>query len=101
MPLYIVFASTYLQLGYPDLAAGEAYKALLLSDAVRDSSDDYHEPAFESMRDVISLVPLEERIALLKTELGTSLSNAEREEPEDQEDVEIDVWLREHYLPLM
>ncbi|WPG98991.1 Hypothetical protein R9X50_00179300 [Acrodontium crateriforme] len=101
VPLYIVFASTYLQLGYPDLAAGEAYKALLLSDAVRDSSDDFHEPAFESLRDVISLIPLEERIALLKTELGTSLSNANREEPEDQEDVELDVWLREHYLPLI
>jgi hypothetical protein len=35
----------YLLLGYPDLAAGSAYKALLLTDAVRDDSDEYHDPA--------------------------------------------------------
>ena len=91
----------YLQLGYPDLAAGEAYKALLLSDAVRDTSDEFHEVAFESLRTVISQVRLEERIALLKTELGTSLVNDAQERPDEEQDVELDIWLREHYLPLM
>ena len=36
IPIYVTLSATYLQLGYPDLAAGAAYKALLLCDAVQD-----------------------------------------------------------------
>ncbi|TKA69479.1 hypothetical protein B0A55_08951, partial [Friedmanniomyces simplex] len=50
LPIRLLTAQKYLQLGYPDLAAGEAYKALLLCDAVRDPSDDYHQMAAPQLR---------------------------------------------------
>ena len=40
--LYLEQSSIYQRLGYPDLAAGAAYKALLLSDSVNDDCDEYH-----------------------------------------------------------
>ncbi|KAK5171762.1 uncharacterized protein LTR77_003398 [Saxophila tyrrhenica] len=52
-PLYLSIARTYQTLGYPDLAAGAAYKALLLSDAIRDDSDEYHEQATEAFEVVL------------------------------------------------
>lgn len=39
--LYVEQADTYQRLGYPDLAVGAAYKALLLCDAVNDDSDEH------------------------------------------------------------
>lgn len=44
----------YAVLGYPDLAAGEAYKALLLVDEVSDESGEYHEVAWEALREALS-----------------------------------------------
>jgi hypothetical protein len=41
-------AQQYGVLGYPDLAAGEAYMALLLIDEVREESGEYHEEAVEA-----------------------------------------------------
>ena len=41
----------YFYLQYPDLAAGEAYKALLLADAVADESDEYHGRAREAVEE--------------------------------------------------
>jgi len=38
----------YAALGYPDLAAGEAYMALLLIDEVCEDGGEYHEEAFEA-----------------------------------------------------
>ncbi|SPO00532.1 related to MYND domain protein [Cephalotrichum gorgonifer] len=43
--LYLDRASVYLALDYPDLASGDAYRALLLSDDARDDSAEYHELA--------------------------------------------------------
>ena len=40
-------ATAYKKLGYPDLAAGDAYKALLLADEVADETE-YHEEALEA-----------------------------------------------------
>jgi hypothetical protein len=40
-------AQAYKALGYPDLAAGDAYKALLLIDEVVEEGE-YHEEAFEA-----------------------------------------------------
>ena len=54
---YFQLSQTYRRLGYPDLTAGALYKALLLSDAVRDESDEYHEAASESMVAWIASVP--------------------------------------------
>jgi hypothetical protein len=41
-------AQNYGTLGYPDLAAGEAYMALLLIDEIREESGEYHEEAIEA-----------------------------------------------------
>lgn len=48
--LYLERATVYSDLGYPDLAAGDAYKALLLTDEVCNESFEYHEQALESLR---------------------------------------------------
>ncbi|KAB5570212.1 hypothetical protein GE09DRAFT_1171007 [Coniochaeta sp. 2T2.1] len=47
--LYIERAIVYSDLGYPDLAAGDAYRALLLTDEVRDEDFEYHEQATEAL----------------------------------------------------
>jgi len=38
-------AKAYRDLGYPDLGAGDAYKALILIDEVKDEGFEYHEEA--------------------------------------------------------
>lgn len=43
-------AVVYSNLGYPDLAAGDAYRALLLTDEVRDEGFEYHEQAVEALQ---------------------------------------------------
>ncbi|KAI7221680.1 hypothetical protein KC333_g1600 [Hortaea werneckii] len=100
-PLYVLLALKYLFAGYPDLASGAAYKALLLADAVQDAADEYHDRACEAMRKVIQQQPLVERISLLKGELHADAKSSSRlGEPDEETDVEVDVWLREHYLLL-
>jgi hypothetical protein len=47
---YLERASVHTDLGYPDLAAGDAYRALLLCDEVRDESFEYHEQALETLQ---------------------------------------------------
>ncbi|KAG6119124.1 hypothetical protein E4U13_007969 [Claviceps humidiphila] len=47
--LYLQRAVVYSNLAYPDLAAGDAYKALLLTDEVCNAGFEYHEQAMESL----------------------------------------------------
>ncbi|KAI1826151.1 Wd tetratricopeptide repeat domain-containing protein [Xylaria intraflava] len=47
--LYLNRAIVYSDLGYPDLAAGDAYRALLLTDEVRNDGFEYHQAASESL----------------------------------------------------
>ena len=47
--LYLSRAGCYAELGFPDLAAGDAYKALLLIDEYGDESSEYHEHAFNAL----------------------------------------------------
>ncbi|KAG6010839.1 hypothetical protein E4U54_008332 [Claviceps lovelessii] len=47
--LYLQRAVVYSNLGYPDLAAGDAYRALLLTDEVKNEGFEYHEKAMESL----------------------------------------------------
>lgn len=54
---HIALANAYIPLGYPDLAAGAAYKALLLSDAVQDESDEYHEQATDALDEFVTSTP--------------------------------------------
>ncbi len=46
---YIQRAVCYEKLGYPDLAAGDAYRALLLTDEILDESGEWHELAIEAL----------------------------------------------------
>lgn len=48
---YLRRASCYENLGFPDLAAGDAYRALLLTDEVQDGSGEYHEEAVEAIEE--------------------------------------------------
>lgn len=50
LPVHVQLALCYFHLQYPDLAAGAAYKALLLLDAISDDSDEYHEQAYEGLQ---------------------------------------------------
>ncbi|EFX00235.1 mynd domain containing protein [Grosmannia clavigera kw1407] len=49
MMLYLRRAAVYADMGYPDLAAGDAYRALLLTDEANDESFEYHEQAVEAL----------------------------------------------------
>ncbi|KAI1402230.1 hypothetical protein F4819DRAFT_295083 [Hypoxylon fuscum] len=49
--LYIKRALVYSDLAYPDLAAGDSYRALLLTDEVRDESFEYHQQALSALTD--------------------------------------------------
>lgn len=46
--VYLKRASVYGQLGYPDLAVMDAYKALLLTDEINDDAGEYHSQAVAS-----------------------------------------------------
>lgn len=45
IPLRLSLADQYEKLEYPDLAAGESYRTILLIDEVIDSSGEYHDEA--------------------------------------------------------
>ena len=55
--LYLDRAAVHAELGYPDLAAGDAYRALLLTDEVLNEGFEYHEQALESLH-MHTAVPL-------------------------------------------
>ncbi|KAF5017168.1 hypothetical protein F66182_10936 [Fusarium sp. NRRL 66182] len=55
--LYLDRAVIHSDLGYPDLAAGDAYRALLLADEVLNEGFEYHEQALESLH-MHTAVPL-------------------------------------------
>lgn len=56
--LYLQRAAVYSHLAYPDLAAGDAYRALLLTDEAQNESFEYHEQARESLEEYsVTLVP--------------------------------------------
>ncbi|BEJ16758.1 hypothetical protein CspHIS471_0601590 [Cutaneotrichosporon sp. HIS471] len=46
---YLERAYAHLTLGYPDLAAGDAYRALLLADEARTEGFEYHDEAAEAL----------------------------------------------------
>ncbi|KAI5465755.1 hypothetical protein BGZ63DRAFT_400201 [Mariannaea sp. PMI_226] len=47
---YLERAVVHVDLGYPDLAAGDAYRALLLTDEALNEGFEFHEQAFESLQ---------------------------------------------------
>lgn len=48
--IYLKRARCHEELLYPEFAAGDAYKALLLTDEVLDEAGEYHEQAFEALQ---------------------------------------------------
>ncbi|KAI4269875.1 MAG: hypothetical protein L6R35_006660, partial [Caloplaca aegaea] len=48
--IYLKRAQCHGDLGYPDLGAGDAYRALLLIDEISDDSGEYHEQAVETLQ---------------------------------------------------
>ncbi|TVY35118.1 hypothetical protein LSUB1_G006512 [Lachnellula subtilissima] len=48
---YLDRAAVHSELGYPDLAAGDAYRALLLCDECSDAGFEYHELALDALRE--------------------------------------------------
>ncbi|GAB1320609.1 SET domain-containing protein [Madurella fahalii] len=48
--IYLERAVVYSNLAYPDLAAGDAYRALLLADEAREESFEYHDRALEALK---------------------------------------------------
>ncbi|KAI4245635.1 MAG: hypothetical protein L6R40_002436 [Gallowayella cf. fulva] len=52
---YIRRAIIYERLGYPDLAVGDAYRALLLTDEIADDSGEYHQQALETYESDIDI----------------------------------------------
>lgn len=55
--LHVEASHKYSGLGYPDLAIGAAYKALLLTDAVDDDTDEYHEEALADTTESFTQLP--------------------------------------------
>jgi hypothetical protein len=60
--LYLDRAAVHSDLGYPDLAAGDAYRALTLADEVLNEGFEYHEQAYESLQ-MHTAVPLPDVLA--------------------------------------
>ncbi|KAL8658371.1 MAG: hypothetical protein Q9226_001047 [Calogaya cf. arnoldii] len=57
---YLLRAICHGRLGYPDLAAGDAYRALLLADEISDDSFEFHEETLETYyQDVADKDPLD------------------------------------------
>lgn len=50
---YLKRALCHELLGFPDLAVGDAYRALLLTDEVQDESGEYHEQAIEAIEKLL------------------------------------------------
>ncbi len=48
---YLERAAIHAELGYPDLAAGDSYRALLLCDEVVNEGFEYHEQAIETLQE--------------------------------------------------
>lgn len=101
LPLYLILAIDFLGIGYPDLAAGAAYKALLLSDALDNEAEEYHDEASEALKAVIQMQPLEERIDVIRRAMDAELQNSTPTELDPTLDVELTLWLKVHYRVVM
>ncbi|EEU46076.1 uncharacterized protein NECHADRAFT_38734 [Fusarium vanettenii 77-13-4] len=80
--LYLERAVVHSDLGYPDLAAGDAYRALLLADEVLNEGFEYHDQALESLQ-MHTAVPLPDVLAhgnLPEDELHESQGDSEADD---------------------
>ena len=84
MPLHLFIGIEYLGLGYPDLAAGATYKALLLVDALSDESDEYHEVATNALQSISQDLPPKKRSETTK-DVDVTPQEAATEETQNTE----------------
>jgi hypothetical protein len=83
------------------LAAGACYKAILLSDALDDEADEYHEAASDALKLVIQQQPLEERIRIIKAAMNAEDDDTTTPDSDTALDIELTLWLKEHYRLIM
>ena len=84
LPLHLQLSQTYRNLGYPDLAAGYAYKALLLIDEILEDSGEYHCEALEAAK--VSLTSVDH--VLIDTVSGLTVQD---ERPEASANISDDI----------
>lgn len=99
MTLHLEIARAYLDLGYPDLAVGTAYKALLLNDATQDESDELHEEAVAALKESIAHEPMSSRASMLGYDPDQIKASYRKLGRPDMtvRDKEVEVWARQHY----
>ena len=73
-------SDSYRHLGYPDLAAGAAYKALLLADAIDDESDEFHDAAVGDLDEYASTLDTRQQSRPLSASKNGSSDVGNREE---------------------
>lgn len=104
--LYSRIASAYVDTGYPDLAAGAAYKALLLIDNLEDEDNEFYDVAFLALAESISKESLPTRCERLRghADLQESLFHPEHAQKDDEGYVtfpvgegEVHIWASEEY----
>lgn len=88
LELYLERAVVYEHLGFSDLAVGDAYRALLLTDEVQDDSGEYHRYAVEALRSRLS--------SQKPRGVPTSPNQVTGSEENENLDGEIDVDLSRH-----
>ena len=69
----------------------------MLSDALDNEAEEYHDEASDSLKGVIQLQPLEERISTIKRAMDAELQSASPTELDPTLDVELVLWLKGHY----
>lgn len=58
------------------MAAGAAYKALLLSGAIEDNSDEYHEVSVDALNEYIASLSADDPLKSLETDTKISAGDA-------------------------
>jgi len=106
--LQIEIAGVYVALGYPDLAVGAAYKALLLVDAFDDESDEYHDEVVGDLINNITRQPIRLRFSVIHDHptiyARYQPENMESDDegmnivPEPQAD-ELEIWVKQWWGP--
>jgi hypothetical protein len=84
--VYLERAHVHSELGYPDLAAGDAYRALLLTDEVLTEGFEYHEVALRALERRRKWEGLEVPVGF--KERGEEITEEEEEEGEEEDEQE-------------
>ncbi|KAF2000250.1 hypothetical protein P154DRAFT_576266 [Amniculicola lignicola CBS 123094] len=90
--LRLKLAKTYKNLGYPDLAIGDAYKALLLVDEIADEGE-YYDEALEAVEYNFALA---EAGTLSSFEHGTEIAPKNTNNASGEEEERVVTWAKTH-----